>query len=144
VRSTPATVVRVPGWRSAAISLPGTTWYVSTVFNRSGLSSTACSTGSGSFANASSVGAKTVNGPSLFKVATRSASMTRAASSVNTPFNSAVPTMSAGPSATVVAAATVVDASAPAVTTGVPSLESDPHAVAASPRHTMTAAERSP
>ena len=49
---------------------------------------------SGSLANASSVGAKTVNGHSLFSVATRSAAVTAATSVLNMPASTATSTMS--------------------------------------------------
>src|SRR5450631_1460160 len=69
----------------AALSiLPATTWYVSTLVSAglfSGLSSVS-TVPAGSAANASLVGANTVNGPGPFSVATRPAALTAATSVV--------------------------------------------------------------
>jgi len=85
VTSLHSTVVAVIHWAtSAAITLPGTTWYVSiscSIWIFSGLSSIS-TVPAGSLANAASVGANTVNGPSDERVSTSPASATAVTSVV--------------------------------------------------------------
>ena len=78
------------------MTLPGTTWYVR-IWVRSPLGSlsSVSTVPAGSLAKASSVGAKTVNGPSPLRVSTRPAASRAAASVVKSPAATAVSTMSA-------------------------------------------------
>src|SRR5208283_437814 len=79
-----------------AKSVPGTTWYVkmATSFSLfSGFSRSSTVLG-GNFANASSVGAKTVKGPLPLRVSTRPAAWSAAARVLNEPAATAVSTMS--------------------------------------------------
>ena len=81
---------------SLAIALAGTTWYVriATSFSLfSGLSRSS-TVPAGSLANASSVGAKTVNGPVPFSVSTSPAAFSAAVSVLKLPAATAVSTMS--------------------------------------------------
>ena len=64
-----------------------------------GSAASASSVAFGTFANAASVGAKTVNGPPVFSVSTRPAAWRREASVVNWPAATAVETMSDSPAA---------------------------------------------
>src|SRR5215213_5899979 len=82
---------------SLAMTLPGTTWYVRIFVSCalfSGLSRFS-TVPAGSFLKASSVGAKTVNGPGPLRVSTRPAAFTAATRVVKLPFDAAVSTMSA-------------------------------------------------
>src|SRR6478609_2746783 len=65
---------------SAAMTLPLTTWYVRIDVSFSLSASSASIVPAGSFANAASVGAKTVNGPGPDRVSTRPAAFTAATS----------------------------------------------------------------
>ena len=79
----------------SASTFPETQWYVR-IEESWGMSFNSASTvPAGSLANASSVGAKTVNGPALFNVGTRPAAVKAAASVLNEPALTAVSTMSA-------------------------------------------------
>ena len=81
---------------SAAMTLPETTWYVSTAINCdlfSGLSSVS-TVPFGSLANASSVGANTVNGPFPCSVSISPAALSAAARVLNDPASTAVVTIS--------------------------------------------------
>jgi len=81
---------------SAAFTLPGTTWYVRMLASLalfSGFSSES-SVPAGSFANAASVGANTVNGPGPLRVSTRPAACSAVARVLKSPAATAVSTMS--------------------------------------------------
>src|SRR5690606_15413646 len=74
---------------------PGTTWYVSTWVSAALSFSRAFSLSWGILAKASSVGAKTVNGPGPFKVSTSPAACTAVTKVLNDPADLAVSTISA-------------------------------------------------
>lgn len=80
----------------AAVTLPGTTWYLRMAWSCalfSGLRSDS-TVPSGSLAKALSVGAKTVNGPLLLRTSTRSAALTAATSVLKLSADAAVSTIS--------------------------------------------------
>ena len=81
---------------SDALTSPDTTWYSSTSVSAGMSPSRASTVPSGSFANASSVGAKTVNGPSPCSVSTRPAAPSAATSVSNLPAPTAMSTMVIG------------------------------------------------
>src|SRR5271166_5911172 len=93
--SLPFKVLALVVVRSAAINLPGRTWYVSTATSFSLFSglSRFSTVPAGSLAKASSVGAKTVKGPLPFKVSTSPAAFTAATRVLNCPAAAATPTM---------------------------------------------------
>src|SRR5271165_3753355 len=93
--SLPFKVLALVVVRSAAINLPGRTWYVSTATSFSLFSglSRFSTVPAGSLAKASSVGAKTVKGPLPFKVSTSPAAFTAATRVLNCPAPAATPKM---------------------------------------------------
>ena len=100
VTSAPLTVATfrsLAPMRSELITLPGITWYVSTAV-RVSVSARSCSAVSPraakALANASSVGANTVNGPSPCKVSTNPAAWTAATRVGNWPAETATSMMS--------------------------------------------------
>ena len=93
VASLPFTVLAdVNFTTSLARTLPATTWYVRTAtsFSLFSGSNRLSTVPAGNLANASSVGAKTVNGPLPFRVSTRPAGVNAAASVLNEPAATAV------------------------------------------------------
>lgn len=80
--------------KSAANSFPSTTWKVRISFSFVVFCIRASRSVLGIFAKASSVGAKTVNGPGLFRVSTSPAALTAATSVLKLPAEMAVSTIS--------------------------------------------------
>jgi hypothetical protein len=90
----PSIVVAEPSVAAcAAVTRPLTTWYSSTFLSSAGSAPSASSVAFGTLANASSVGAKTVNGPSCESVPARPACLTRLTSVLKSPAATAVCTM---------------------------------------------------
>src|SRR5689334_17765891 len=103
VNDAPFTVFTAPGFTSAAITFPATTWYVRMPASLSLLSgfSNEATVPAGSFANASFVGANTVNGPAPDNVSASPAAFTAATSVENCGFDAATPTTVCGAGAVV-------------------------------------------
>ncbi len=75
-------------------TLPAITWYVRTLVSSSLLARSFSRSAAGILANASSVGASTVNGPGPCNVSTRPAAVSAVARVLNVPAATAVATMS--------------------------------------------------
>ena len=130
----PFTVVTGPAVTSAAITFPGTTWYVSTAVSLSLFSgfSRSSTVPGGSLANASFVGAKTVKGPSPESVSANPAAWTAVTSVEKSSLAAAMSTIDWPSAAAVVSVAPAMVVAAVVVSLAAESSSSPLHAPSAS------------